>query len=73
MRLYNGCPDDELAMIMDTEDNAEKEIKRMGYIITYFPLEGGYYLAYANTYRPIGDLFDSKWQALQWLLSEQVR
>lgn len=69
MKLYNGCPCDELAELLATEESANDEIRNMGYIITYFPLEGGYYLAYAKTYKPIGELFNSKRSALMWLLS----
>ena len=73
MKLYNGCPCDELAELLVTEESARDEIRNMGYIITYFPLEGGYYLAYAKTYKPIGELFNSKQTALKWLLSTNLQ
>ena len=69
-KLYNGCPNDELQAHWDSEDNAEKEIRKLGHKITYFPLEGGYYLCNGETYKPVGDLFKSKQSAYYWLKQE---
>ena len=66
-KLYNGCPNDELQAHWDSEDDAHKTIKELGYLITYFPMEGGYFLAEQETYKSIGDLFSSKVSACNWL------
>lgn len=42
MRCYNGCPDDELAAIWASRDNARKEARELGYCITYFPIQAQY-------------------------------
>lgn len=42
MRCYNGCPDDELAAVWKSRDDAKAEAKRLGYVITYFPVEERY-------------------------------
>lgn len=39
MRLYNGCPDDELAAIWKANDDARARLKKAGFRPTYFPLE----------------------------------
>lgn len=42
MRLYNGCPDDELAAVWESRQSAKDKAKALGYGITYFPVEGQY-------------------------------
>lgn len=51
MRLYNGCPDDELAAIWKSRDDARSELLAEAQRLfgpdsraqcTYFPLEGKY-------------------------------
>lgn len=66
-KLYNDCPNDELQAYWDSENKATQNIKKMGYLITYFPLESGYYLCFTNTYKSTGPLFQSRISALNWL------
>jgi hypothetical protein len=39
MRCYNGCPDDELQAIIDEREAAHREGRRLGIVITWFPVE----------------------------------
>jgi hypothetical protein len=66
-KLYNGCPNSELQAHWDSEDEAEKIIKDLGYLVTFFPVESGYHLCKAETYITVGDIFSSKQQAVFWL------
>lgn len=40
MRLYNGCPDNELAAIWKAQDDARAALAKVGLHATYFPMEG---------------------------------
>lgn len=42
MRLYNGCPDDELQAVWDAQDNCKAKLKSIGCKAIYFPVEGKY-------------------------------
>lgn len=48
MRLYNGCPDDELAAVWESRANAKAEARKLGCVITYYPVEGEYVAAYLD-------------------------
>ena len=44
LKLYNGCPNDELQAIWDSRDRARAELRKVdsNAWCTYFPLEGMY-------------------------------
>ena len=66
-KLYNGCPNSELQAHLDRIDKADKFIRHNGYLITYFPMEGVYYLCEKETYKSIGNAFQSQGEAAAWL------
>lgn len=42
LKLYNGCPNDELQAIWDANAATRAEAKKLGIHLTYFPLEEKY-------------------------------
>ena len=54
MRLYNGCPDDELKAIWDSRKKARDRARELGYCITWFPIEEKYAAAKLETWEPVG-------------------
>lgn len=42
MRLYNGCPDDELAALWASRKAARKRAEELGCQIVWFPVEEKY-------------------------------
>lgn len=64
MRCYNGCPDDELAAIWKSRDDARKEARALGYCLTYFPMEEKYAAARLSDWTPVGPYCHSVEQCL---------
>lgn len=54
MRCYNGCPDDELAAVWNSRAEARAHARRLGYFITYYPMEDKYAASKLGTYENIG-------------------
>lgn len=54
MRLYNGCPDDELAAIWKSRDDARARARELGYFITWYPVEERYGASKLETYESVG-------------------
>lgn len=54
MRLYNGCPDDELAAILKSRADARAEARQLGYRITWFPVEEKYAAARLSDWAEAG-------------------
>lgn len=59
MRCYNGCPDDELAAIWKSRADARAEARRLGYCITWFPVEEKYAAARLSDWAPVGPFCDT--------------
>lgn len=59
MRCYNGCPDDELAAIWKSRDEARAKARKLGYFITYYPMEEKYAASKLETYENVGPFCDS--------------
>lgn len=45
MRCYNGCPDDDLQRVIDSNARIRKAIIDAGYHVTYFP-NGEFYMGF---------------------------
>jgi len=66
-KLYNGCPNDELAEHWRQQDVARKYIVDAGYRVTWFPMEERYFMCVASTYEYSGKPFYSIPEAACWL------
>jgi len=65
MRLYNGCPDDELKALWDSRAKAKADAKKLGYGITYFPVEGAYQGYRLSDYMDPTPFCREPWECLQ--------
>jgi len=65
VRLYNGCPDDELAAVWKSRADARAALDAAspGAFVTYFPMEGKY-SACTKDYKDLGPFADSVEQAV---------
>lgn len=59
MRLYNGCPDSELAAILKSQSDARAEARALGYCITRFPVEEKYAAARLSDWAEAGPFCNS--------------
>lgn len=66
-KLYNGCPNDELQAHWDACDAATKFIKDNGHLVTWFPMEGCFFMCEAGTYNQVGDAFPTQMAAATYL------
>lgn len=77
MRLYNGCPDDELKAIWDHRDRLKAEARRLGYLLTWYPAEwkwgAGYGSGRPKAYQPIGPLCSSIDEAMRYIREDLAR
>lgn len=71
MRLYNGCPDDELKAVWDAREEAHKELKKIGARATYFPAEGQY-IGFIGS-EPVTDFLPSPQAVLEELKNALLR
>lgn len=62
MRLYNGCPDDELKAYWERQANISKELGKVGLRATYFPMEEKWMVFDKNSL-PVTDFYETKQQA----------
>jgi hypothetical protein len=70
MRCYNGCPDDELAVILKSRADAIVKAKKLGYGITYFPVEEKYQGYRLSDYMDPTPFCDSAEECLQHIKKE---
>lgn len=57
MRLYDGCPDDELKAKIDHDNAAFDALWRAGLRATYFPAEDSWMAFEKETHRPASEFF----------------
>lgn len=67
MRCYHGCPDKELKLVLDDQENARKELAKIGAHATYFPMEQKW-MVFKN-YESISSFHDTIRQAANSVLS----
>lgn len=71
MRLYNGCPDDELKGLWDRRSALKAEAKRLGYHLTWYPAEerwgAGVDIWGGKPYRMVGPLCRSIDEAMRYV------
>lgn len=69
MRLYNGCPDDELAAIWKSRADAKAEARKLGYGICWYPVEEKYAAYNLETYEGVGPFMSSVEQCYSYVRS----
>ena len=69
MRLYNGCPDAELAAIWKSRADDRNAAAALGYIICYFPIEAKYAAARKSDWLPVGPYCCSTEESLRHVIT----